>query len=153
MRLLAATLACLLALAAGAIAVAAAPHPRHLPPPEAFLLVFERSGGLAPSYRALVVEPGQHAIAVSARSGEPKHRTEFRIGKRRIRALESSLRRARFHSLEQPGPSGCADCFKYDFLYLQHEIELDESQVPPLLGDAIAEIEAVISARTKTTDG
>jgi hypothetical protein len=143
MRLLAATIACLVALATGAAAVAAAPAPTY-----AFTLLYERSGGFAPSTDRLEVAPGRSAVAESSGTRAGNRRVQFRISNRRIRALERSLRRAHFGSLENPGPSGCADCFVYSIFYRGHQLELDESQMPRQLGAAVAEIEAIISAHT-----
>jgi hypothetical protein len=150
MRFLAATIACMVALTAGAAAVAAAPTQR--PAPYEFMLIYNRSGGLEPGSRSLVVAPAQFAMAESS-TGAGKHRAEFRLSSRRIRALERGLRRAHFTSLENPGESGCADCFEYDFFYLGHYLELDDSQLSPKLRAVVTQIEAIISAHTASPKG
>jgi hypothetical protein len=150
MRLLAATIACLLALMTAAAALAAAPAPERRPPPEDFMLLYSRSGGFAPGTRSLTVAPAQFATAaVSQPGGGDRRAVDFRLGVRRIRALESGLRRAHFTSRESPGPSGCADCFEYSFFYLGHTLDLDESQMPPRLGDVVAQLEAIIGAHLR----
>ena len=78
------------------------------------------------------------------RAGE--NRVEFRIGKRRVLALERALRQAGFASLEDPGPSGCADCFEYEIRYRGHSLEVDESEMPPALEPVIGELEAIVTA-------
>ncbi len=145
MRMLAAMIACLLALAAGAVVVAAAPSPApERPPAYDFQLIYSRSGGFAPSTRGLVVAPGQFAMVETTETDGDKRHTEFRLSGRRIHALERGLRRAHFGSLESPGPSGCADCFEYMLFYRQHSIKLDQSQMPRRLSAVIAQIEAII---------
>lgn len=142
MRLLAATITCLAALVAPAVASAAAP----LPPPASFAIAYERSGGFAPSTSRLLVTPGRHAVAETSGSRAGERRVEFRIGKGRVLALERSLRRAGFGSIESPGESGCADCFEYVIRYRGHRLEIDESQLPARLGEVVAELESVVSA-------
>jgi hypothetical protein len=146
MGLSALVLVCLAALGGcdGAPATARAA----LPPPSSFAISYERGGGLASSTSRLLVRPGRHAIAETGSGRAGEHRVEFRIGKRRVLALERGLRQAGFGSIESPGPSGCADCFEYDFFYLGHYLELDDSQMPPRLGAVVAQIEAIISAHT-----
>jgi hypothetical protein len=142
MRLLAATFACTLGLAVAAVAVAATP----LPPPGSFAIVYQRSGGFAPSTSTLIVRPGRHAVAATSSGQAEERRAEFRIGKGRVLALERGLRRAGFATIEDPGESGCADCFEYDIRYRGHRLEIDESQLPARLGAVVAELESVVSA-------
>ncbi len=151
MRLLAATIACLLALMTAGVALAAAPAPRHQAPPTYdFILLYSRSGGFAPSTRGLTVAPGKFATAeVSQPGSDSRRHVDFRLSGRRIRSLERGLRRAHFASLESPGPSGCADCFEYSFFYRDHTLELDESQMPPRLSAVVAQLEAIISAHLR----
>ncbi len=148
MRVLAATCACLAALAACSVSVAAAPAQSQRSAPYEFMLIYERSGGFAPSSRSLVVAPAQFATAASGATGAGDRKVDFHLGSRRIRALERGLRRAHFTSLESPGASGCADCFEYLFLYRAHYLEFDESQMPKGLRGVVAQIEAIISAHT-----
>ena len=144
MRLLAATLACTLALATAAVASAAAPAP--LPAPGSFAIFYERSGGFAPSTSTLIVRPGRHAVAATGGSRAGANRVEFRIGKRRVLALERGLRQAGFASIEDPGPSGCADCFEYEIRYRGHSLAIDESEMPSRLEPLIGELESIVTA-------
>ena len=71
----------------------------------------------------------------------------FRLGYRRIRALQRNLRRADPGSIEA-GKGGCADCYVYSIAYEGDSVEIEEPEAPPRLQDAIAEIETVISNHT-----
>jgi hypothetical protein len=151
MRLLAATLACFAAFAAVAVAAAPAAAPTR-PPTYDFTLVYDRSGGFAPSSRSLVVAPGQFATADVTGMGGGKRHAEFRLSGRRIRALERGLGRAHFGSLKSPGPSACADCFEYGIFYRQNYVKLDESQIPRRLVAVVAQIEAIIDVHITRSD-
>ena len=145
MGLPAIVLACLAVLGGGCdreARAAAAP----LPPPGSFAIFYQRSGGFAPSTSTLIVRPGRHAVAATGGSRAGENRVEFRIGKRRVLALERALRQAGFASLEDPGPSGCADCFEYEIRYRGHSLEVDESEMPPALEPVIGELEAIVTA-------
>lgn len=145
MGLPALVLACLAALGGGCergATTAAAP----LPPPGSFAIFYERSGGFAPSTSTLIVRPGRHAVAETSGSRAGELRVEFRIGKRRVLALERGLRRAGFAALEDPGASGCADCFEYEIRYRGHSLAIDESQLPSSLEPVIGELESIVTA-------
>ena len=145
MGLPAIVLACLAVLGGGGkreARAAAAPAP----PPGSFAIFYQRSGGFAPSTSTLIVRPGRHAVAATGGSRAGENRVEFRIGKRRVLALERALRQAGFASLEDPGPSGCADCFEYEIRYRGHSLEVDESEMPPALEPVIGELEAIVTA-------
>ena len=139
-------LACLAALCGGdreaADRAAAAP----LPPPGSFAIFYQRSGGFAPSTSTLTVRPGRHAVAETSGSRAGENRVEFRIGKKRVLALERGLRRAGFASIADPGESGCADCFEYEIRYRGHSLAFDESQTPARLEAVIGELESVVTA-------
>ena len=143
MRLLAATFACTLALATGA-ASAAAPAP--LPPPGSFAIFYERSGGFAPSTSKLIVRPGRHAVAATSGGRGGEDQVAFTIGRGRVLELERGLRRAGFFSIEDPGPSGCADCFEYEIRYRGHSLGVDEAEMPARLEPVIGELEALVTA-------
>ncbi len=145
MRLLGATIACTLAVASGAAAVATAPAaPR--PSPGDFAIFYERSGGFAPSTSTLIVRPGRHAVAATSGSRAGERRVEFRIGRRQVLALQRGLRQAGFASIEDPGESGCADCFEYEIRYRGHRLSIDESEMPSRLEPVIGELEAIVTA-------
>jgi hypothetical protein len=145
MRLFAATTACVMALAVGGSAAAATAQ---LPPAYEFILVFERSGGLAPSTQSLTVAPGGFAVAESGGTRAGERHAEFHLADRRIRSLQRGLRDAHLGSIPSPGTGSCADCYLYSIFYQGDYLKLDESEVPPRLGKVIDEIEAIISAHT-----
>src|SRR3954447_4078317 len=130
MGLPALVLACLAALGGGCDGGDATEARAPLPPPGSFAIFYERSGGFAPSTSRLIVRPGRQAVAESGGSRAGERRVAFRIGERRVLALERALRRAGFFSIEDPGASGCADCFEYEIRYRGHTVALDESQFP-----------------------
>jgi hypothetical protein len=142
MRLVLATIVCGLALATGA-AAATAP----LPPVKDFALTYERGGGFAPAPTGLTVTPGGHAVATTTGTRAGERKVKFQLGARRIRSLQRGLRRADLGSI-QPGKGGCADCFIYSLAYEGDFVELEETDVPPRLGEVIDAIEAIISAHT-----
>jgi len=138
-------LACLAALGGGCdrgATAATAP----LPPAGTFAIFYQRSGGFAPSTSTLIVRPGRHAVAATGGSRAGENRVDFRIGKRRVLALEQGLREAGFASIEDPGRSGCADCFEYEIRYRGHSLAIDESGMPSRLEPVFAELESVVTA-------
>jgi len=145
MGLPAIVLACLAVLGGGCdreARAAAAP----LPPPGSFAIFYQRSGGFAPSTSTLIVRPGRQAIAAASGGRGGESRVEFTISRRKVLALERGLRRAGFFSIEDPGPSGCADCFEYEIRYRGHSVEVDEAEMPARLEPLIGELEAVVTA-------
>jgi hypothetical protein len=116
--------------------------------PGSFQIVYERGGGFAPSVSRLVVRPGRHAVAESGSFTGEKERSAFRIGRGQVIALQRGLREAHFGSLENPGPSGCNDCFEYAVSYRGHRLSLDESQTQKYdgLGEVLAELESIVAA-------
>jgi hypothetical protein len=144
MRLVLATVSCAVALVAGGVAAAATAP---LPPAKDFALTYERGGGFAPAPVGLTVTPGGHAVATTTGTRAGERQVKFRLGARRIRSLQRSLRRADLGSIHA-GKGGCADCFIYSITYEGDSVELEEVDVPTRLGDAIAEIETVISTHT-----
>jgi len=123
-----------------------------LPPAPSFAIAYERSGGFAPSTSKLVVTPGRHAVAETGGSRAGERRVSFRIGEGRVLAIERGLRRAGFASIESPGASGCADCFEYELRYRGHAVSIDESQMPPRLGEVVGELESVVTAHAIPPD-
>jgi hypothetical protein len=146
MGLPALVLACLAALGGGCDRGAATAAAAPLPPPGSFAIFYQRSGGFAPSTSTLVVRPGRHAVAETGGSRAGERRVEFTIAKRRVQALQRGLRRAGFAAIEDPGPSGCADCFEYEIRYGGHSLAIDQSELPSRLEPVIGELEAVVSA-------
>jgi hypothetical protein len=144
MRLVLAAVLCALALlgCGGAAAAVAAPAPV-----QDFKLAYQRTGGVASSTQTLAVRPGRLATATTGGSSAGRTRTEFRLGIRRVRALQRGLERARLDSIPPAGPSGCADCYAYDLRYEGHHVELDEVDVPPRLRAVFDQIDAIIAAR------
>ena len=145
MGLPALVLACLTALGGGCEREAvAAPAP--LPPPGSFAIFYQRSGGIAASTSTLIVRPGRHAVAATSGTRAGENRVEFRIGKRRVQALQRGLRRAGFFAIEDPGESGCADCFEYEIRYRGHSVSVDQAEMPARLGPVVSELESIVTA-------
>jgi hypothetical protein len=146
MGLPALVLACLAALGGGCDRGDATTATTPLPPPGCFAIYYQRSGGFAPSTSTLTIRPGRHAVAETSGSRAGENRVEFRIGKRRVLALERGLRQAGFASIADPGDSNCADCFEYEIRYRGHTVSVDQSEAPSRLTPVIGELEAVVSA-------
>jgi hypothetical protein len=144
MRVLAVTIFCLAASIAGADATATAAE---LPPARAFVLSYERGGGLAPSPHSLRVATGGRAIVETTGASGVKSRARFHLGGRRIRSLQRGLDRADLDSIS-PESGGCADCFVYSLTYEGSSVELEDTEVPPALEAVIGQIEAIITAHS-----
>ena len=143
MRRLVPTILCTLALVGlGGESVAAA-DPASV---GEFTLAYSRSGGIAGSTQTLAVRPGRRATATIGGAPSERTRVDFRLGARRVRALQQSLARADIGSIPPPGPSGCADCFLYDLRYDGRRVELEEVDVPPRLSAVFAQLDAIIDA-------
>ena len=145
MRLVAATIGCVMAFTlSGGAAAATAP----LPPTDEFILVYGRSGGFAPGTQSLTVAPGGFAIADSTGTPAGDRHAEFHLGDHRIRSLQRGLRRADLGSIPSRDPGSCADCYVYSIFYEGDYLKLDESVVPRRLNGVIDQIEAIIAAHT-----
>jgi hypothetical protein len=142
MDLLATALACL-AMTPGC----GGPAPAEMPPVASFAISYERSGGLKPMPRKLVIEPGRRGQVFQAPNGHESGARIFRVGKDSILSLRRSLTRAHFEQIESGGsPGTCADCYLYSIRYLGHSVSLVETEVPARLRPVIDRLEAVIDA-------
>jgi hypothetical protein len=126
---------------------AAAAKPAPLPPVSGFAISYSRGGGFAPSVESLVVSPGRRAVATVDDIQVGERKVRFRIGVGRVRALQTSLRRAHFGTIESDLDSGCADCYRYEIGYRGHRIQLDQSVLPEALEPVIGELSTVVSTR------
>jgi hypothetical protein len=141
--LLVTALACLAAAAPGC----GGPATRQSPPPAAFAISYERSGGLAATPQKLAVAPGRHGVLTT--SGPSGRQTvRFRVGVTRIETLRRALERADFETIETPSPdpAGCADCYFYALRYEGHEVSFSQLEVPKGLRGVVDQLEAVIAA-------
>jgi hypothetical protein len=120
------------------------------PPAESFAISYERNGGFAPMPRKLTIQPGRRGTVVEQRRGYGEAdgaATIFRVRTKTIEGLRRALAEARFRSIpSSPGPSGCADCYRYEIRYRGHEVEFDESETPRGLRGVLARLDAIVEA-------
>jgi hypothetical protein len=142
MGIFATAMAC---LAIGCPGSPAEPDPT--PPPRAFAIHFEKSGGLRPVPMELTIRPGRHAVASIAGTRAGERTVRFRISRKKVASLTLGLRRARFFKLQSTFPGNCADCFIYSIAYRGHELTIDQSTMPKRLGEVVDELESLVYAR------
>jgi hypothetical protein len=107
-------------------------------PPSGFAPVtFHRTGGFAGVDDRVKVYRDRR-VTVRHRTGETQHR---RLSVAAMKGLRRDLAAAHLERpLEQPGPSGCADCFIYDVASGGHSVHVSEDNVPERVRPLLARL-------------
>ena len=115
-------------------------------PLDRFTATYERSGGLLPEPRKVVIRHRKALLKKSERvvAGVGTSSTTVKLSERKLKQFRAALSQPRFAAYESPFPGNCADCFIYTISFSGHTISFPQSEIPPWIAKTVARFEALI---------
>ena len=117
-------------------------------PLDRFTATYERSGGLLPEPRKVVIRHRKALLKKSERvvAGVGTSSTTVKLSDRKLKQFRAAISQPRFAAYESPFPGNCADCFIYTVAYRGEKVSVEEVDVPTRMRPLIDRAEALIAA-------